>query len=584
MNATAFNPCDAAQAASAAPCASRHPRATLAATILGSSLAFIDGSVVNVALPKLASDLGASASSLPWIISAYLLPSSALILFGGACGDHFGRRRLFLWSVAAFLAASVLCALTPSLAGMLAGRTLQGVAAAFLMPNSLAILGSSFSGEEKGKAIGTWAGVGALAAALGPLVGGWLVDAAGWRWIFAVNLPVGLAAMWLAYAYVAECEDGRTKTKLDWLGAALITGSLACLSLGLAQLSSAGMSALAGGLVIIGCGLAAAFVVREVRQGGAALMPVFLMASSTFAGVTVLTFLLYAALGGLIVLLPYFLISIQGYSAVQAGAAMLPIPLLIAAGSRVIGGVTARIGGRLPLAIGSLLVALGLAMFLRVGVATQSYWVAVFPAVILIAAGMAVSVAPLTTTVMSCVDKDHVGAASGLNSAVARIGGLLATTLLGFVFVQNAEAASFVRPFHVAAAVGAALAACAAVAAVVLIKAQGKTNMDESTPANYACSHFDSIRRVTPQTLGCEECLQSGSTWFHLRVCRQCGHVGCCDKSPGKHATAHFRATGHPVIEGYDPPEGWGWCFIDEAMLDLGDDVTPQQKPIPRYY
>jgi EmrB/QacA subfamily drug resistance transporter len=469
-------PCDAAVAtAAAAPCrGNRHPTATLAACILGSSLAFVDGSVVNVALPALGHDLGAAPADLSWTINAYLLPLGALILLGGAMGDRYGRRRLFVAGTALFLAASLLSAAAPTLGVLLLGRTLQGAAAAALMPNSLALLGAGFGGAARGRAIGTWAGFAAVAGALGPLLGGWLVDAVGWRTIFLVNMPVGAAAIWIALAFVPESRDERTHGRpLDWIGAAAVTLGLALLPWGLtAAADPRAPAALTPAALALGTALLAAFLGRQVRRGEDALMPLFLMRTPSFAGVTLLTFLLYAALGGLLVLLPFLLIRIAGYSAVQAGAALLPLPLLIGTGSRAMGQLTARIGGRWPLGLGSLIVAAGFLLFLRVDPAgTGGYWPGVFPATLVVGMGLALTVAPLTTTVMACVGPAHVGAASGFNSAVARIGGLIATALLGFVFVeQQVSIAAFTARFHTAAVVGAMLAAAAGLSALTLIR------------------------------------------------------------------------------------------------------------------
>jgi EmrB/QacA subfamily drug resistance transporter len=464
-------PCDENVPKGAHAQGSAHPRATLAATILGSSLAFVDGSVVNVALPTLGRDLHASDAELAWAINAYLLPLGALILLGGAAGDHFGRRRLFIIGVGLFLLASVLCALAPSFEWLLIGRGLQGLGAALLMPNSLAILGASFIGEARGRAIGTWAATGAIAGALGPLIGGWLVDAVGWRSIFLVNLPLGAAAVWLVVTYVEESRDRNASQPLDWSGAALVSSALALITWSLTAAAELGTSrvlvALAG---VFGALLMAAFLWVEGQKGARAMMPFALFATRAFIGLTILTFFLYAAMGGLFVLLPFLLIRVAGFSAIEAGAALLPLPLLIGVGSRAMGKLTAKLGGKLPLGVGAATVAVGLALFWRVG-AEVSYWSELLPAIVTVAVGMAISVAPLTTSVLSSVDADHVGAASGFNSAVARVGGLIATALLGFVFVHQAEAGAFVAGFHAAALIGAAAALLAALSAFLLVPA-----------------------------------------------------------------------------------------------------------------
>jgi EmrB/QacA subfamily drug resistance transporter len=452
---------------------SPHPRATLAATILGSSLAFIDGSVVNVALPVLGRDLHASASSLPWAINAYLLPVGALTLLGGGLGDHFGRRRLFLVGLSIFLLGSTTCGAAISLPGLLAGRGLQGVGAALLMPNSLAILGSEFSGEARGRAIGTWAAVGALAGALGPVLGGWLVDTAGWRVIFFINVPLGVGAGYLGWKYVRERTESRNPAPLDASGAALATAALGLLTWSLTEASNtAGTATMPWIAAIAGTVLLGAFLWLEKRLAERALMPFGMFAAPALVGLTLLTFFLYGSLGGLLVLLPFFLIKIEHWSAVTAGAALLPLPVLIAVGSRLMGRVAGRHGGRLPLSVGSGLVAVGLSLYSRVGAATVNYWSDVLPPTLLVALGMGACVAPLTTSVMASVDARHVGIASGFNSAVARVAGLIATALLGFVFARQDSTESFVVGFRTAALIGAGSAAVAAACALLLLRSE----------------------------------------------------------------------------------------------------------------
>ena len=448
-----------------------HPRATLAATILGSSLAFIDGSVVNVALPALAHDLKIDPADLSWTINAYLLPLGVLILTGGALGDHFGRRRLFQIGLSIFALASLTCAAAPSLAWLLAARGLQGLGAALLMPNSLAILGGAFTGEARGRAIGTWAAAGALAGALGPVLGGWVVDTVGWRAIFLINIPIAAGAGYLAWRYVDERTESNSAAPLDAAGAGLATVALGLLTWALTTAaefheahSSSGAAAV-GGILLLG-----AFVWREGKLGDRAIMPLAMFASPTFVGLTLLTFFLYGSLGGLVVLLPFFLIKIDGWLAIAAGAALLPVPVLIGVGSRLMGRVAARYGERVPLTTGSGLVSIGLALYGRIGTQHVSYWLDVFPPTLLVALGMGACVAPLTTSVMTSVDANRVGLASGFNSAVARIAGLIATALLGFVFARQDSNESFMVGFRAAALIGAAWAALAAGSALLLIR------------------------------------------------------------------------------------------------------------------
>ena len=468
MSGAVPGPCDGAAAASAPQGKpGTGGRLTLFASILASSLAFVDGSVVNVALPAIGADLRAEAAGLQWIVNAYLLPLSALLLLGGAAGDKFGRRRLFLLGIALFALASALCALAPSLPFLLAGRSLQGVASAMLMPNSLALLGAAFAGEARGRAIGSWAAAGAIAGALGPLLGGWLVETVGWRSIFLINLPVATGALWLGWRHVAESR-GAVRAPLDWLGVGTATFGLAAVTWGLTVLSSGGGPTVRGWAATALGGLALlAFVAIERRRGEAAIMPLALFGTASFVGLTLLTFFLYAALGGLFVLLPYLLIELRGYSPVEAGAALLPLPAVIGLASRAMGAVAARVGPRLPLTVGPLIVAAGFALASRIGEG-GSYWTSVLPAVLLIAVGMAGAVAPLTTAVMASVDGDHVGTANGFNSAVARTGGLIATALLGAVLAARGEALG--DAFAVAAFVAAGAAAVAGLSALALLR------------------------------------------------------------------------------------------------------------------
>lgn len=471
MSTTIPGPCDAGVAATTPTALARHPVLTLVATILGSSVAFIDGSVVNVALPALQADFGVADNLLSWTINAYLLPLGALTLLGGGAGDRFGRRRLFQAGLALFAAASLLCAAAPDFGWLLVSRALQGLGAALLMPNSLAILGTSFEGKSQGSAIGTWAAAGALAGAMGPLLGGWLVDVAGWRAIFLINLPIALAAGHLAQRYVEE-SGNPDAGPLDWLGAlAATTGLLAItVALTLSSAASRGDWVWVCAMSLGGAALLAWFVLIERRRRARAIMPLAIFGTASFAGLTLLTFFLYASFGGLLVLLPFLLIRVAGYSALAAGAAILPLPIVIGLGSRLMGRFSAQHGARWVLTIGSTIVAAGLALFLRIEVPV-AYWTDIFPPLLLVAVGMGISVAPLTSSVMASVDRPHVGAASGFNSAVARIAGLIATALLGYVWALQGSDAEFVEGFRVAALVGAISAAIAAAAALILVRA-----------------------------------------------------------------------------------------------------------------
>ena len=447
-----------------------YPRLIIATTILASSLGFIDGSVVNVGLPAIGRSFHADAVGLQWVVNAYLLPLSALLLLGGAAGDRFGRRRLLIAGVLSFGLASLACAAAPTLIWLLLARFVQGASAAMLMPNSLAILGQSFSGAAKGRAIGIWAATGAAAGAIGPVLGGWLIDAGSWRLAFLINIPLSMAAIALAYRYV-DRDVIDTSGKLDWSGGALATAGLGLATWALTEGSGRAWSQSVAVVLLAGIVISILFLLAERRLGDKAMMPLSLFGSASFVGLTLLTFLLYAALGGLIVLVPFVLIQAAGYSATQAGAALLPLPLVVAAASPAAGALAAKVGPRWPLIVGPLIVAAGFLLALRIGSGT-SYWLGVFPAMVVIALGMAGAVAPLTTAVLMSVDSRHTGAASGLNSAVARTGSLVATALIGPVIASSGS--NLLSAFDVAAAIGAVICTAASVSAVTLI-APGST-------------------------------------------------------------------------------------------------------------
>ena len=339
-----------------------------------------------------------------------------------------------------------------------------------LMPNSLAILGGSYEGEARGRAIGTWAAVGALSGALGPILGGWLVDAVGWRSIFMINIPVALGAIFLSWRYVSERKELRA-VPLDSVGAGLAVAALGLLTWAMTEAADRDAVAWSPWLAAVaGVCFLAAFLWQERRRGERAIMPFSMFSTSTFVGLTLLTFFLYGSLGGLLVLLPYRLIAIEHWPAINAGAALLPIPVLIGAGSRTMGRLAAQRGGRLPLAGGAALVGLGLALYARMGPGAVSYWSDVFPPTLLVSLGMGACVAPLTTSVMASVDADRVGVASGFNSAVARIAGLIATALLGFVLVHQSSRTEFIAGFRAAAFVGAGSALIASGCALWLLR------------------------------------------------------------------------------------------------------------------
>jgi EmrB/QacA subfamily drug resistance transporter len=449
--------------------ATRHAHWVLAACILASSLSFIDGSVVNVGLPALARSFagtgGGGAEGLQWVINAYLLPLSALLLLGGAAGDRYGKKTMLIGGVALFALASAACAVAPSLVILQAARALQGVGAAVMLPSSLAILGAVYTGEARGRAVGVWAAAGAVAGAIGPVLGGWLIDVSGWRAMFLLNLPVAFGALVLAWRFAPRLEEGQA-SPLDLGGGLLATVGLGALTWGLTLGSGkAGWTPPAITATAAGAAMLAGFVWVEKARGDKAMMPLGLFGSRSYIGLSLLTFALYGALGGVLVLVPYLLIVGHGYSGTAAGAALLPFPLVIAAVSPVIGQLAGKIGSRWPLTLGPLGVAAGFALMVRVP--GGRYWTELFPAVLVMAIGMAGAVAPLTTAVLSSVDARHTGSASGFNSAVSRAGGLIATALLGAVLASRGE--QLAHDFRIAAVVGAAASLVASASAFFLL-------------------------------------------------------------------------------------------------------------------
>jgi EmrB/QacA subfamily drug resistance transporter len=428
----AKRPCDEAAIESTrvtGDCAASAKPWVLVVTILASSIAYIDESVVNVALPAIETDLKTSALVIQWLVNAYTLCLSAFLLTGGAAGDLFGRRRIFVAGIAIFAVMSIWCGLSPDIFQLLLARGIQGMGAALLIPCSLAIIGATFDETERGKAIGTWAGFSALAGAVGPLLGGWIVDHFTWRWIFLINPVLALPTVWIALNKVPESRDAQAKGGLDWRGSLLALGSLGSLAFGLMSAPVFGWgSPTVAGALLAGLLLLAAFMWEETRSA-APMLPLGLFRSRTFSAVNLLTLLLYTGLGGAFFFLPFALIQVGGFSAVLAGAVFLPFTLIVATLSRWAGGLLDRFGAKGPLIIGPAIAALGFAL-LAWPVGGGSYSAFLVPIAVL-AFGMVIAISPLTSTVISAVPDHETGVAAGINNAVASVANLLAVAVLG---------------------------------------------------------------------------------------------------------------------------------------------------------
>jgi EmrB/QacA subfamily drug resistance transporter len=441
-------------------CNPREGRAILAVTILGSAMTFIDGSVVNVVLPELRRALGASPAQAQWVVEAYMLFLASLLLVGGALGDRWGRRRVFVMGTLIFAAASAGCGLAVNAWMLIAARGVQGVGAALLVPGSLALISTNFTRERRGRAIGTWASVTSIAGGAGPVLGAWLVEILSWRSIFFINLPAAAAIVVIALWRVPESDVQPAGAPLDWPGAMLATVGLFAIVLGLTEAGPRGLgNALVLGSLLAGVAALAAFLAIEASRE----MPMVNLAmfrSRTFTGVNLLTLFLYAGLGAMMFVLPFNLIEVRHYSLIQASSALLPFVVMMFALSRWAGGLLDRVGPRLPLTVGPALAAGGFVLFAWLD--APGYVRGVLPAVLVMSLGIGITVAPLTATVMSSAGENNAGVASAINNAVSRVATLLAVACLGLIVSDGRFGSGLPRVAAMAAGLAVIGAACAA--------------------------------------------------------------------------------------------------------------------------
>jgi len=488
---------DTASAAAAAPgtaglrLSSARGRWVVAATVLGSGMSALDATVVGIALPAIGRDFHASVGSLQWVVDAYTLTLAGLLLLGGKLGDSYGRRKVFRIGIVWFAVASLLCGLAPSIGVLIAARALQGVGGALLTPGSLAILQASFAPDDRSAAIGAWSGLGGVATAIGPFLGGWLISAVSWRLVFFINLPIAVAVVGIAGRHVPESKAPGPVPRLDIRGAACISGALAGITYGLIAASSYGWGSVQV-LVPLGAGavLLGLFVLVEDKEPQP-MLPLGVFKSRQFTAANAVTFIVYAALGGLLFLVPVVLQVVHGYSPLQAGASLLPVTFIMLFLSSRSGALAARIGPRLQMSVGPLVLAASFLLFIRIG-GSGDYLTAVLPAVLVFGLGVAIMVAPLTATALAAAPADHAGIASAVNNDVARVGGLIAVAVLPALAGITGD--SYLHPavlgadFKTAALISAAVCAAGGVLAALTIRNPAPATCAQTTPQEFNCA------------------------------------------------------------------------------------------------
>jgi EmrB/QacA subfamily drug resistance transporter len=461
-------------------------RWVIAASVLGTGIVFLDGTVVNAALPAIADDLGAGLADLQWVMSGYLLTLGSLLVIGGSLGDLFGRRRMFLYGLIGFGVTSLLCGAAPTVAVLIAARCLQGVAAALLVPESLAIISASFRAQDRGRAIGMWSGLGGIATAIGPFLGGWLIDSLSWRYVFLINLPLVAMTMWIAHRHVPESLDTDADHRIDVLGGVVLSAGLAGIVAALIEGPPHDWST---PWIVLGAAGAAALVAWLIieRRSTHPMVPLEIFRSRQFSGANAATFLVYAGVGAMFFLLVVYLQTRLDYSALEAGASLLPIMVILLALSTEAGALAQRIGPRTQMTVGPLVIAAGTLVLAGVD-AGSSYWGGVLPGVALIGLGLAINLAPLTTAVLAAVDDHHAGIGSAINNAVARLAGLVAIAVLpaaaGFASVRSLDGDGFGRAMEICAV----LAAIGGVAAWFTIRSAAPVRSIPRANASIACA------------------------------------------------------------------------------------------------